>query len=116
MSDAPNTIEVCVTDPESLARGLLALNENAVAVGRAVSTLATILGITIAMTDRPGNKATLTDALFAALDKAGEAGLDGAMIENLRSSLQAGCNCTRPPDGGKHLTIIRSDEDERKAA
>lgn len=74
-------------------------------------------GFSIAMTDRTNNpNVTLTDALPAALDHADEAGLAGPIVENLRKSLQAGCDAIPPPDGGTRVTIVQPDGGEREAA
>lgn len=106
MTEESQTVQVNVTDPESLARGIQIMVDNIAETGRAVSTLASILGFAIANTDRANNpKMTLADVLLVAMDVPG---YSGPIIEILRATMQAGFDLTPPPPkDGVRLIVIQ---------
>ena len=101
-------ITVDVADPASIGCALQLLHEQLLVTQLAVGTLASILGATIATKEGADSpKLTLTAALFAACDVAEATGKFSApIIQNLRMSLQSGCDAIPPPDGGTFLRII----------
>lgn len=117
MSEQASETEMTIRadDPASLARGLVVMNENIVAIGQAVATLTTLLGIAVALKDGASDpQLTLTESLFKALDVAERQGqFSAAITQNLRIALQAGCNASPPPNGGTRLRIVQG---EKKAA
>ena len=109
------TITIDMSNPESVGRGLQMLNDNLVAAGKAVSTLATLLALAISLKESAQTaNLTFTEALFVALDRADEMGeFSAPIVMTLRESLKAGCNAFPPPNGGTRLRIVQG---EKKAA
>jgi hypothetical protein len=115
MNEEAEIVSVIVTDPESLARGLQLIDTKIVELWRAVSEMATLLGIAISLKEGAENPSlTLTEALLSSIEQSEKSGLlSSPILGTLRQALQAGINASPPPDRGTRLRIVQG---EKKAA
>jgi hemoglobin-like flavoprotein len=117
MTEEPQTIQVNVTDPESVATALGWLANRIVSLENELKILVTVIGVTAGAVDRPvkpGERPlTWTEALLRAIDKVTESDIKSSVLDDLRRALEVGSEPIPPKGGGTRLEIVQT---ERKVA
>lgn len=115
MNQLSEKITIDATDPESIAAGLQAFGDHINALHANVDVLCIAIGI-LANASEAGHLAkpgAVRSILKTLINTFGERA--PLATKELEWALDAQIG-SPPPDGGTHLTIVRSDEGERKAA
>jgi len=102
-----------LTAPVSMQAGIQAICDHITAAENANLALAFTIGAAVSAIER-GASAHVGEVVLTTLDALGTMGLGSPVLESLRATILN--LAPTPPDSGTRLTIVRSDEGERKAA
>jgi len=113
VTELKRSIAIDWADPVSTQAGIQAICDHVVAAENANHALAFTIGAAVSAIER-GASAHVGEVVLTTLDALGTMGLGSPVLESLRATILN--LAPTPPDSGTRLTIVRSDEGERKAA